>query len=362
MKSKLYVLIPVIQVLYILFTSYFFITETNDSRSYYGIASQLPKISESLFPIFYPFLLRIASFICGSYFVTSKIINVICILSFFLITKKYIEEWKILWLFSLSWFFFSILSNSWSEAVLIPLMTAIFVLQRKFWNTKGENNIYIIYHTLLLFLLFITKYSMVYMIIGTFLFGALMYIYTKQRKFLFFIYSAFFSIILALLYLYANYQLTGYFTGNRAALGDLNINLRLSLFNTLQAVNPFFGNIYGRTPFFVVIIIFIILSVIYINRIFTIWREKKTENLYFIFVGLFYLFFLWASYFYTKIDILNIRLLFPFCFLFFLGLIANNLETKKIKFYKYLIIFMYTLQILISLNNILSHNNYYLSH
>ena len=349
MKNKIYFLIPLYQVFLVIFASYFYITETNDSRSYYAIATNLPKLSNSLFPILYPSFLKFFYFFWGDFFVASKLINISCILLFFLLTNMYVKEWKLIWLFSLSWFFTSIFIYSWSEILLIPLFTILFILQRKYWNNEINNPLVVTFsNSTVLFFLFLAKYSMLYIIIGTLFFGILMYLYTKNKKHLLFIYSSFISSFLCGIYLYINYIATGYFTGNREALGEITTNIRLSLYNTLQTANPFWGNLLGRSPYILVIFIFVVLTVIYFKRILKIWKDEKIENLYFIFISLIYLFLLWISYFNTKIDVLGIRLLFPFCFLFFIGIIANNIKIKY--FYKYLIIIISILQIFISFN------------
>ena len=129
MKNKIYFLIPLYQVFLVIFASYFYITETNDSRSYYAIATNLPKLSNSLFPILYPSFLKFFYFFWGDFFIASKTINIVCILIFFCMTKIYIKEWKLIWLFSMSCFFFSVFTYSWSEILLVPQFTILFILQ-----------------------------------------------------------------------------------------------------------------------------------------------------------------------------------------------------------------------------------------
>ncbi|MFT3918510.1 hypothetical protein [Cloacibacterium sp.] len=357
MKNKIYFLIPLSQIFLVLFSSYFFITETNDSKSYYSIASNLPIITDSLFPILYPSFLKLFYFFVGDFFVASKVINIICILLFFFMTKMHIAEWKSLWLLSLSWLFSSIFSYSWSEILLIPQLTLFFILQRRYWNNELiKTNVFILLYSVQLFSLFLTKYSMLFIIIGTFVFGLLIYLHTNHKKHLIHIYSSIIAFFFCGAYVFTNYYFTSYFAGNREVLGEANTNIRLSLFNTLQAFNPFFSNLFGRMPFLLVSILFIFSIILYFIRASKMLKENKLENMYFIFLSFFYLISLWIVYFYTRIDTLNIRLLFPFCFLFFLGLIANDYKIKYFKLFKYLLIIMFILQIIISFNRI---NQYY---
>ena len=128
MKNKIYFLIPIAQICLVLLASFFYIIETNDSRSYYFIASNFPYISNSLFPILYPLILKLFYFFVNDFFIASKTINIVCLLIFFCMTKIYIKEWKLIWLFSMS-FFFSVFTYSWSEILLVPQFTIFFILQ-----------------------------------------------------------------------------------------------------------------------------------------------------------------------------------------------------------------------------------------
>ena len=129
MKNKIYFLIPIAQICLVLLASFFYIIETNDSRSYYFIASNFPYISNSLFPILYPLILKLFYFFVNDFFIASKTINIVCILIFFCMTKIYIKEWKLIWLFSMSCFFSSVFTYSWSEILLVPQFTILFILQ-----------------------------------------------------------------------------------------------------------------------------------------------------------------------------------------------------------------------------------------
>ena len=129
MKNKIYFLIPIAQICLVLLASFFYIIETNDSRSYYFIASNFPYISNSLFPILYPLILKLFYISMNDFFIASKTINIVCILIFFCMTKIYIKEWKLIWLFSMSCFFSSVFTYSWSEILLVPQFTILFILQ-----------------------------------------------------------------------------------------------------------------------------------------------------------------------------------------------------------------------------------------
>ncbi len=345
MRNKIYYLIPLLQIITIIFGSNYFITETNDSYDYYKISNDLPFIKNSLFPIFYPFLLKVINLIFKDFFISSKFINCFCILFSLYIAKKYLKEWKIFWILTLTWGFRPIISYSWTEVLLIPFFLLFFInLKLLIYSYKPKNFICI---TLLFVLMVTTKYSLISIILGSIILSFFFYIQSKNKSYLLLLLSCFVSLIISFLYLSINKLLTGYFTGDRSALGDVTTNLRLSLYNTLQSFNPLFSNFTERTPYFIVLIIFALFLVIYYRRFKKIIFVGLGENIFFILLSFFYLLFLWITYFFTRIDVLSIRLLFPFYILFFVGLYINSV---KINFYN-VILFLIILNILFTIFN-----------
>jgi hypothetical protein len=59
-----------------------------DFTSYLKIASELPQLKDNLFPIGFPFILKIFSLITGEYFYSSMLVKVICFLSIILFSYK----------------------------------------------------------------------------------------------------------------------------------------------------------------------------------------------------------------------------------------------------------------------------------
>lgn len=344
MKDKIYYTVPLIHIFVIIYSALYFITETNDSRDYYMIADNLPRITNSLFPIMYPFILRTFNTFLNDYFLCSKIINAICILSSLFIAKKYLQEWKLYWVLTLSWGFFSITTYSWSEILIIPLglllfinLKRVFELNHSYWKIG-----------LLLFLLFLTKYSLISISLGLLLISAVKYYISRSKTYKNLTIWSFFSIVASSIYLFLNYLLTGFLTGNREALGEVKLNLRLSFFNTLQAFNPLFSNLFGRMPYIIVILIFITLIFIYKKRLQVLLNKSLQANTNFIFISIFYLAFLWITYFFTKLDVLNIRLLFPFYYFFFMGIFLNSQQIKGRKMMEILIVSNFILFIVLS--------------
>lgn len=340
MKDKVYYIIPVLHVLIIVYSSSFFITETNDSRDYYSIAENLPTITNSLFPILYPTFLKLFNTIFDNFFITSKVFNVICILLSLVISRKFLKEWKIFWIFTMTWGFMPIVTYSWSEILLIPLTLLLFVNFRNLFNKQESAHVNI---TVLLVLLFLTKYSLISVSIATLGISLIAYFKTREKEYKQLAISTMVSIVVCSVYLGCNYYFTGFLTGNRAALGPVKTNLRLSLFNTLQSFNPLFSNFFGRTPYVVVVLLTIILFFVFYKRIKLIFAHHIKANILFIFLGLFYLLFLWATYFFIKIDVLSIRLLFPFYLMFFMGLFINPIKIKNFN----LIVILISLNLLI---------------
>lgn len=340
MKDKVYYIIPVLHVLIIVYSSSFFITETNDSRDYYSIAENLPTITNSLFPILYPTFLKLFNTIFDNFFITSKVFNVICILLSLVISRKFLKEWKIFWIFTMTWGFMPIVTYSWSEILLIPLTLLLFVNFRNLFNKQESAHVNV---TVLLVLLFLAKYSLISLSFATLVISILYYFKIKDGKYRQLAVGALVSIFVCAIYLIFNYYLTGFLTGNRAALGSVKTNLRLSLFNTLQSFNPLFANVSSRTPYVLVVSIALILFYFFLKRIKLIFFSNIKPNILFIFLGLFYLIFLWATYFFIKIDVLSIRLLFPFYLMFFMGLFINPIKIKNFN----LIVILISLNLLI---------------
>lgn len=357
MKNKWYFSIPIFHLLLIFYSSIFLITQTNDSKDYYLIAENLPYIKNSLFPVFYPFLLKVINLFTNNYFISSKILNIICIFFSLFFSKKYFNEWKTFWIFTLTWGFIPILTYSWSEIIIIPLLLLFFLNLKKFLTTNFiTSKKFIIKNVSILFFLSITKYSLISLILGSILFSVIIFFFTNNKKVISILFSSLVGLFLSALYLLLNYYLTGYLSGDRDALGKISINLRLSIYNTLQTFNPFFGNFFNRTPYIIVIILFLLFSYFYLKRIKLLFKQNKLENLFLIFLSLFYLFFLWTTYFITKIDTINIRLLFPFYFLFFIGIYMNSIEIKFFNFIQFFIIIVFVINIFLSTLHL---NNYF---
>lgn len=353
MKDKFYYLIPVLHILIIVYSSVFFITETNDSRDYYNIAESFPVVHNSMFPVLYPLSLKLINSFFANFFVTSKILNVICILLSLFISRKLLEEWRTYWMLTLTWGFLPIITYSWSEILLIPLTLLLFINFRNFFNKQKKAYINV---TVLLVLLFLTKYSLISISIATLGISLIAYFKTREKEYKQLVISTMVSIVVCTIYLGCNYYFTGFLTGNRAALGPVKTNLRLSLFNTLQSFNPLFSNFFGRTPYVVVVLLALILFFVYYKRIKLIFAHHIKANILFIFLGLFYLLFLWATYFLIRIDVLSIRLLFPFYLLFFTGLLINPF---KIRYFNLIAILIYLNLICLLFSSLFRLHNYF---
>lgn len=321
----------------LLHTLFYESTVTNDSLAYFNIAATLPKINSSYFPILYPFLLRITNIFINDYFISSKILSIISILFILYFTKKVNFFWKEIWILLLSPICFMIMPMSWSETVLLPILIVYFYLNYIFINKKIIPSKFIIYNSILLFLLLLTKYSCI-----SFMFANSMFIlyllYKKKSKIatdLF--YCLLFSSILISIYLFINFLSTGYLTGaERVAPIRNKMNIILSFYQSLYSLNPFFGrdlfNI--KINYNLAAIFSIIFFIFWLFLFFKAKSLKKIETNQILFFSIISFIFVLISYFNTKLDTLGPRLLFPSTISFYIAIIYTINNLKMYKLYK----------------------------
>lgn len=330
--------IPIFLISNIIFRSFYYEgTATTDSFSYFKLAASLPKIKSSYFPILYPFLLKITNLFTNDYFISSKILSIISILFILYFTKKVNFFWKEIWILLLSPICFMIMPMSWSETVLLPILIVYFYLNYIFINKKVIPSKFIIYNSILLFLLLLTKYSCI-----SFMFANSMFIlyllYKKKSKIatdLF--YCLLFSSILISIYLFINFLLTGHLTGaERVAPIRNKMNIILSFYQSLYSLNPFFGrdlfNI--KINYNLAAIFSIIFFIFWLYLFFKAKSLKKIETNQILFFSIISFIFVLISYFNTKLDTLGPRLLFPSTISFYIAIIYTINNLKMYKLYK----------------------------
>ncbi|MBS1573600.1 MAG: hypothetical protein JST62_14495 [Bacteroidetes bacterium] len=295
-----------------------------DSLDYITIAQKLPTISNSLFPVFYPICIKLVSFLFNNYFLASKILCCVAVIFSFGFVYRKNFFWREFWIILSTSSFLDIYYWSWSETILIPELIVFYYYIQQYFQNKCEKN-WLLKISIILILLLLTKYSSIFIIIGMIFFVVLMKLVYHERK-----YKLISPIIISLFfflgYIFLNFHFTGYFTGNRITRASGSINIQLSLFNIIYAYNPiinnrFFCGVKINYLYYALFTILIFLPSVYLlvkNKI------KDISEVVFCFsISIIFLLFSYASFFITKLDYLNERLLLPSIFFLYVGLIIG---------------------------------------
>ncbi len=312
---------------------------TPDSLDYIKLAKSLPKIENSLFPIFYPLILKICNFFFDNYTVTYKIVNIVSLLFCFLYTLKKDFFWREIWTILAFPSFQFVYMFGWSENIILPLLIIYFHITYLFFNGKLTYQEYIIGSTTILFLLILTKYNSVFFLLGGVLFSVLYY---RKRNYFYVFGSSLLAGLLFAFYLLFNKYITGDFTGERSSLDLVKLNfskyISLSKYQIFPTIEPYGFSLIKikelhyisgiwQLPYIISILIFALVCVIVLKL-----KSKKFSPMTvfgFILSFTFLLFTLFSA-FYTKIDLLGPRLLlgfsFPLLFSICLFLKDNNVK------------------------------------
>lgn len=305
-------------------------TITNDTLNYIQLAKVLSNSDNthffSLFPIGYPILLAIIDFFIDNYIISYKVGAFLC-LSFSLTFVKINDfYWREIWTLLSFHTFLSLTPMAWSETLMIPLLIIIFYYNYHFINDNISSKKILLFYPILLSSCVLVKYSSLFYIIAHFAF-TLFLKFIQNEKYKTYLKITIISSILSIVYLIINYILTGFFTGKRLPANEEQIANTFRFFQIIYNLNPFIGlssnlgnitNIIFSTPFFI-FFLGIILKYIKISKI------KSNNNSLFIFNLLNSLFFLLGtlySYFNTRIDPLDYRLLLGYYIFFFFSIIC----------------------------------------
>lgn len=324
---------------------------TADEYNYLRLAKEFPYIWDTTFPVFYPVVIKIVNIFCGDYFVASKVVAALSIVFIFIYSYWRDFYWKELWVIFSTVSFIETNFLTRSETLFIPLLLIFSYLSYQFLTNRiRKNKIFILKFSLVLILMCATKYSSIF-ILAALYFYLLIY-FLIRRKILFpILISCAVCTVFFLLYLFHNKYLTGFYTGKRMSTWENreSLNIQLSIFHVFYSFNPFINS---RVIFHYKINHFILLFIslsLYIPLIINIIKRTitvKSFQLYFLTIGLIFLMLTLLSYFVTKIDNLNARLLLPF--IFFLYIFIAMIVKKK----KYMIVISYLSLILSILDNI----------
>lgn len=319
---------------------------TPDTGNYFKMAENFPKLIENIFPLFYPINLSLFSLIGVNILVASKILAIFCFLVILLLSilkKFYTKEIILVLGLKIS----SIFYFSWSEPLFLMLFIIYLYVFYLYANKKITHNKFLIYSSLLLFLLFSTRYSGLFILASLIVYQLWNYYKTKKIDFIL-LKSTFISSLLVLLYLVFNFFNFNNLLGDRKKFELHSTESKFSqiksnIITLSHAVNP----IYTELDYSENIIRFsIIISLLFLTLIFYKLVKIKTwifKNIFFTFLfinAIVYFIFITISNFLTKIDGLNFRLLLPSIFIFYFLIIVNYLENNKNTYTIYLFIFL----------------------
>lgn len=325
---------------------------TTDSYYYLKLAKELPYIWDATFPVLYPLVIKIINIFTDNYFIASKIFCLIAVL--FVYIYSYLKNffWKEIWVIFSTASFLETNYWTWSETLYAPLLV-VFSHLSYLYLLNPENRKNLIWKlSIVLILIFMTRYSGMFIIaaIGIYI---LLYYWIKKKILYPLLISCAISSLFIIFYLFYNKYLTGFTTGPREHSFDMKdtLNIRLSFFNVFYVLNPVINSrlIWGYKINY--ILLFIISLLLYIPVFVKIIKKQwmlNIRNLYFLNLGIVFLGMNTLSYFIYKIDDLNSRLLLPYIFFIFL-FIAIVAKTWK---NQYLLLISYLSLTISILNNI----------
>ncbi|WP_267405492.1 MULTISPECIES: hypothetical protein [unclassified Chryseobacterium] len=257
-----------------------------DSLSYFGIASDLPKIKTNLFPLGYPLLLEIGHFFTKDYFWSSKILNLLLtstILLFSYFKKYYFRETVLLFMGKT---FFFVFAGTLSEGTFIFfLYFMIYFLHQVFMKKNMVRNA--VFASIALTCLFTVRYSGVYIYLSALVFGVFVFNKIKNKEY--FKPYLFFVILSGIGvggYLLFNFLNLGNFTGENLRGKPIWISYIYTvrdIFGLANAVDPYIGikpasNSLASMAFqFFVFVIDILLF----RYLLTYYRKAKGTQLYY---------------------------------------------------------------------------------
>lgn len=304
-----------------------------DPYYYMKLAKEFPHIWDTTFPVFYPIVIKIINVFCSDYYISSKVVCLLSILFVFGYSywKKFF--WKEIWVIFSTVSFLE--TNYWtrSESLLMPLLLIFSHLSYQYLTDITKvNKKWIIKFSIILILMCATKYSCLFIILAIYLYLFIYFI--CKRKILFpLLISSVAATGFMVLYLLLNKYLTGYYTGPRISTWNNTqlLSIRLSFFSAAYCLNPIVNSrlIFGYMINY--FLLFFISVGLYIPLVVNLFRRKlilNNINLYFLNIGVIFLILTCVSYFVTKLDNLNARLLLPFIFFLYL-FITMIIKNKK---------------------------------
>ncbi|MBW8361601.1 MAG: hypothetical protein K0M56_05365 [Kaistella sp.] len=340
---KKYVVFAIAVIVIYFFQSFFLPTGGvgADSLSYFGIASDLPRLETNLFPLGYPVLIKIFHIIFQDYFWASKMLNItmVVIMLLFAYFKKFYFRETVL-LFAGKTLFFA-LNNACSEGAFIFILYFLIYLFHERFHGKITSRLFIFSAALLLVLLFTVRYSGIYIYMGVGVFWMLMVV----KRNIFPLKTDFFKVLVLsglgiCTYLVVNYWVYGSFTGEnlrRAPQEYYAVYILRDILGVSNVVDPFIGikpasNSVVSIAFQVLLMLIDLLLLKYFIQLVRTKKENlqlQFHSLLWIISGMYAITLLVSGYF-QQIEEMNVRMLAAanFC-LFFSFLIIYFKDLKS---------------------------------
>jgi hypothetical protein len=342
---KKYIYLSTVIVLIYVFQSFFNATGGigADSLSYFGIASDLPRLETNLFPLGFPVVIRFFYEIFGDYFWASKMLNVsmVIILLLFSYFKKYYFKETVL-LFTGKTLFFA-LNYAVSEGLFVFMLYFLIYLFHERFQNRMKPMFFVIFSSLLFIVLFSIRYSGIYIFLGFGVFWMVMFFKNRfspiNKDFLTVLLWSGSGIFAYLLFNLYNY---GSFTGENlrgAPAQYYPVYIFRDILGVTNVVDPFIGikpasNSFASLTFQVILMVFDLFLLRYF--IILVKRKKTLIDLDFhlllwIFSGV-YTFAVFASGYFQQIEEMNVRMLAAANFVLFFSFLLiyfKNLKSDK---------------------------------
>jgi hypothetical protein len=342
---KKYIYLSTVIVLIYVFQSFFNATGGigADSLSYFGIASDLPRLETNLFPLGFPVVIRFFYEIFGDYFWASKMLNVsmVIILLLFSYFKKYYFKETVL-LFTGKTLFFA-LNYAVSEGLFVFMLYFLIYLFHERFQNRMKPMFFVIFSSLLFIVLFSIRYSGIYIFLGFGVFWMVMFFKNRfspiNKDFLTVLLWSGSGIFAYLLFNLYNY---GSFTGENlrgAPAQYYPVYIFRDILGVTNVVDPFIGikpasNSFASLTFQVILMVFDLFLLRYF--IIVVKRKKTLIDLDFhlllwIFSGV-YTFAVFSSGYFQQIEEMNVRMLAAANFVLFFSFLLiyfKNLKSDK---------------------------------
>lgn len=220
-RSLLFYIIPLGIIINMLLSWKYAVCYTPDSYKYIEISKDLPRFTDSIFPLFYPVLIRFGEFLTGNYDMTIKLINLFAVIFilFFVRLKKF--YWKEIWIMMTFSSFQHIFPMAWTESTLLVFLIVYSYYNYKFLKNEITAPRFFTYHTLLLVAMLLIKYSSIFILLSCLIFALFLMKRSKNFSKYYFI-SSLITLLFFILYLFFNFYLTGKFTGVRGIPSHFN--------------------------------------------------------------------------------------------------------------------------------------------